>query len=565
MPPNQALLHALKLATAVNDLELAPLDPLEFEPPPDVADIVDEDESDDDDTKSWDGEDRDDDYDAVIRPTRLDNVIYRFIDEFHIVKFLLNRQLRKVYGVIRKSDGKQMVIIVCRDTNRMQEQDGIPREVIMMCHVKDHPNVIDLKGWCRVDPYVYALLTDYYIGCPLETIMDSQSAIKDYMFGLLSGLKHVHSHLVAHRDIAPQNILWDPVESRSVIIDFGSSCLIRDSGFIREVGRAQFDAPEKHKVFRDLSDSNFKMQYLKPYTEAADIFSCGVVFWMLLMEHPEPPTLDVLHEDIIRIHKRRSNRGHPELDLLMSLLSYDTRKRTTLDQALNHEYFQRPANDEMKYDNVRLELVTIVKTLRSTRTLKREVKPEHSEEEAENEGDEGDEGEDDESEQEEKESEKESESDEDQQNLSSEKEESENEDDEPNSSSSSSEESEEEVEPRLAFHKEITPSAEVSPFHEKGSINLPNHTISNKMNNISDKQTEEDEVLRAFDSLYITKPCSDGDSTLKRVPVTTEESEKKPRQDVFRFNGSFDVGEQGVTSFPERKPFRNVGKSKYHS
>lgn len=356
MKTNRAKLQAFNIAEEICQKLLVSQEPLEFEEPPDVSEIEYEEES-DGEAVGWDGEDREDELDALVRPTRLDNVIYRFT-QYRVVKFLLNKEARKIYAVKRISDNKDFVIIVARDVQLEQEQCDLPREVIVMTKVKDDEYVANIHGWCRVDPYVFAILMDYYVDVSFESLFGCASAIRDYMWGLLSGLLHIHECGVAHRDMAPQNVLWNPVTSKPVIIDFEWSCLIRDNGFLREVGRPEFDAPEKCKVFKEIEKENYK--FLKPYNEQSEIFSVGIIFYMLLYKEKRPPSVMTLNRQLQELHNHRQSRRRPELDLLMKLLAYDPRKRISLKDALEHDYFKMEPADSSQYQEMRTILCAMV-------------------------------------------------------------------------------------------------------------------------------------------------------------------------------------------------------------
>ncbi|EOD39494.1 hypothetical protein EMIHUDRAFT_433399, partial [Emiliania huxleyi CCMP1516] len=43
------------------------------------------------------------------------------------------------------------------------------------------------------------------------------------------GLEHLHIHGVAHRDVKPDNILWDPEQRRAKLTDFGTAALLSHS------------------------------------------------------------------------------------------------------------------------------------------------------------------------------------------------------------------------------------------------------------------------------------------------------------------------------------------------
>ncbi|KAF7684788.1 putative cell division control protein 7 like protein 1 [Astathelohania contejeani] len=45
--------------------------------------------------------------------------------------------------------------------------------------------------------------------------------IRLYMYNLLTAIEHIHKHKIIHRDIKPNNFLWDRKSNSGVIIDFG--------------------------------------------------------------------------------------------------------------------------------------------------------------------------------------------------------------------------------------------------------------------------------------------------------------------------------------------------------
>lgn len=54
--------------------------------------------------------------------------------------------------------------------------------------------------------------------------------IKHYMRSLLLGLKELKQHGIIHKDIKPSNFLYNPVERKGVLIDFGASVIDESFG-----------------------------------------------------------------------------------------------------------------------------------------------------------------------------------------------------------------------------------------------------------------------------------------------------------------------------------------------
>jgi len=98
---------------------------------------------------------------------------------------------------------------------------------------------------------------------------------RTYFIQMIHGLKACHNAGVIHRDLKPQNLLMD-AKFQLKITDFGLSKLCKDSNIeimkTHYVGTRGYQAPELLKK--------------KRYTKACDIFSAGVILFILLTGYP---------------------------------------------------------------------------------------------------------------------------------------------------------------------------------------------------------------------------------------------------------------------------------------
>lgn len=103
----------------------------------------------------------------------------------------------------------------------------------------------------------------------------SKKEIMELMHGLLSGMRHMHSHRIMHRDLKPENIMLEDGDSLNpVIVDFGlaTSVDVEKYLFFR-CGTPGYVAPE----IIEMNES----RHIEP---ECDVFSAGVIFHILLME-----------------------------------------------------------------------------------------------------------------------------------------------------------------------------------------------------------------------------------------------------------------------------------------
>mmetsp|Transcript_44121 Transcript_44121/g.122171 ORF Transcript_44121/g.122171 Transcript_44121/m.122171 type:complete len:915 (+) Transcript_44121:278-3022(+) len=101
-----------------------------------------------------------------------------------------------------------------------------------------------------------------------------ESHAADLMRQLLVGLAHVHQHNFFHRDMKPENVLYDPQTETIRIADFGEARSLRARPpFTDYVGTRWYRAPEC--LLRD-----------RAYSSPVDVWAAGLIFAELLRGSP---------------------------------------------------------------------------------------------------------------------------------------------------------------------------------------------------------------------------------------------------------------------------------------
>ena len=109
-------------------------------------------------------------------------------------------------------------------------------------------------------------MADYYEEQGYEY---TEETLIESMIGLWRGLEHCHKNEVCHRDIKPQNILYDKESDNVLLSDFGLSC---DSTNITSAGTSlYYSAPECFGRHRH-----------PPYDYKCDVWSAGATFLTML-------------------------------------------------------------------------------------------------------------------------------------------------------------------------------------------------------------------------------------------------------------------------------------------
>jgi len=149
-----------------------------------------------------------------------------------------------------------------------------------------HPNVIRLYE-TFVDRLHYNFILEYCEGGKLSDHITEAGMTGDVhnecetasvMLEVFRALEHMHSKNVCHRDIRPEHILIKAkgglAGCSAKVIDFGSATqtFTRDQEMHETVGKAYYRAPEVNAG---------------RYTQICDLWSCGVVMYLLLIGYPK--------------------------------------------------------------------------------------------------------------------------------------------------------------------------------------------------------------------------------------------------------------------------------------
>ncbi|KAG9337605.1 hypothetical protein JZ751_028457, partial [Albula glossodonta] len=157
-------------------------------------------------------------------------------DKYEILVEVGEGAYGKVYKA-RETRGKQRLVALKKLNIPNDPEGGIPafmiREVALLRRTEyfNHPNVVKLLNVSAqyrnntldltvVFEYIDQDLTTFIASAPASGL--SQDKIKDVMRQLLRGLDFIHTNMLVHRDLKPDNVL---VSSRGVvkIADFGLS------------------------------------------------------------------------------------------------------------------------------------------------------------------------------------------------------------------------------------------------------------------------------------------------------------------------------------------------------
>lgn len=189
-----------------------------------------------------------------------------------------------VYEVERVTDHAKFAVKAFSKQSCFNAKNGkesLINELTIMRQLStdNHPNVLKLEGVYESDNSIYVVLQLLTGGQLFHKIQQANghftaTQVKDFMFGLLGGLKQMHSQRIMHRDLKPENIMLRESSTLTpVIVDFGLATNVDIEKYLFfRCGTPGYVAPE----IIELSQS----KHIEP---ECDIFSAGVMFHILLV------------------------------------------------------------------------------------------------------------------------------------------------------------------------------------------------------------------------------------------------------------------------------------------
>jgi calcium-dependent protein kinase len=218
---------------------------------------------------------------------------------------------------------------------------NIAKEITILKEL-DHPNILKVYE-CFTHKKNIFIINELCTGGELfDKIIEVKNLTEKVaaviMRQLLSAVAFCHSHGVIHRDLKPENILIETQQEKNneyfhiKVIDFGTCEMLQRNKMLKEqIGTSFYIAPEV------LTNS---------YNEKCDLWSCGVILYILLCG--SPPFYGACEEEIFNkiiscdysfTQSVWMNISKEAKSLIKQLLELDPHKRLNAKDALLHPWF----------------------------------------------------------------------------------------------------------------------------------------------------------------------------------------------------------------------------------
>ena len=262
-------------------------------------------------------------------------------DLFYIrEKTLGNGSYGTVYLVKHKQLHRYFAMKVIRKSHKNKsEEDSLMNEINILRKM-DHPNILKMTDFYN-QKKEYDIITEYCQEGELFNEIKTYAPFNEtitgyYMKQILKAVCYCHGMNIVHRDLKPENILivkrmkngCHPIK----IIDFGTAKIFsKEKKETLLIGSAYYIAPE-------VLDRN--------YTEKCDLWSCGVIMYILLTGRPPfggNTDMEIMQK--IKSCKYDLTKypwgivSKEAKDLIKDLLQLNPGQRLSAEKALKHPWF----------------------------------------------------------------------------------------------------------------------------------------------------------------------------------------------------------------------------------
>ena len=292
--------------------------------------------------------------------------------EYKKLKLLGEGSFGSVYQVRNKFTNSICAMKIIKKTCSYSkiEEDEIKNEINIL-RMMDHPNILKIFEFYS-NQNEYSIVTEL---CPMGELFDqiiSKGPFNEkysayVLYQVFSAVNYCHKMNILHRDLKPENILIIDKNDNGYptikVCDFGTSKIFKTGKIERKfVGSSFYIAPEVLK---------------QKYNEKCDIWSCGVIMYILLSQRPPFGGND--DEEIFRNIERGvydlksppfNKISENAKDLIKKTLTMDYKKRISAEEVLNHPWFKENESKELfnkvKHSFIIRDLINNLKSYKRT-------------------------------------------------------------------------------------------------------------------------------------------------------------------------------------------------------
>lgn len=277
----------------------------------------------------------------MIKTKTEDGYLIRIPKEFHGYKCIKNigyGWTSVVELVQEKKTGKKYSakIVSVTDIKKKNLMKSIEKEIAIL-DVIDHPHIIKMKEYFEIknkeDEQFIVMIMEYcekgeLLSLVYNTKMIKAEQKKKIFMGVLDAIKYLHKRGISHGDIKAENILLTQ-NNFAKLCDFGFCRTTVVAGDDSKYGTLYYASPELYETGK-----------FDPFK--ADIYAIGMTLYSIY--ELNFPFKDGSQDEIITQTLKGQLLLNPKMDkqlydLVLHCLDKNPKKRPTINEVINHEFF----------------------------------------------------------------------------------------------------------------------------------------------------------------------------------------------------------------------------------
>ncbi|EGR29750.1 hypothetical protein IMG5_149340 [Ichthyophthirius multifiliis] len=268
-------------------------------------------------------------------------------EHYKVGKILGEDDFGQVYKVTHKTTDKVMTMeTLKRQSLIKQEEEQLFSEIKILKNL-DHTNILKLIELFQ-DNKNYYVITEFCSGGDLLAKIIyfkiyTQKMAADFIKQIHSFLVYCHANNILHRDFKPENLLFDnDFRNANLKVTYFANSIILDI------------SKQINYVFLSNLYFIYILKFLiikrKNYDEKCDIWSCGIILYVILCGYP-PFNVRNKEEILIKVKAGKLKFDQQDWDkisndaknLIIKMLNYDPKKRISAQLALIDQWVQKNA------------------------------------------------------------------------------------------------------------------------------------------------------------------------------------------------------------------------------
>ena len=245
-------------------------------------------------------------------------------------------------GVEKKTKERVAIKIIKKNKTKPSDIELVRTEIDVMklCH---HPNVVTLLDHFENAEYIFIVM-EYIRGGRLTDYMKekkynfTEKRAAEIIHQIALGVRYLHKYGIIHRDLKPDNIMLTEASDKGQIkiMDFGlSEILGKKEKTVDGFGTLTFVSPE--------------VLIRKPYNKEIDIWSIGVILYLLLSgdlpfddedDDEQKIAKSIVFNEVEFPQKKFGNRSKEVIDLIKRCLTKEPKNRIKVDEIIQSDWIQ---------------------------------------------------------------------------------------------------------------------------------------------------------------------------------------------------------------------------------